>query len=108
MDIFEPSSSKQKQVEFVKMTKYPKEMQRSDFVDHACQKDNSELSSIRISFFLLVIYFSIGYGVTVIVEGGINTCLAVLKDIQSKRPVVFIQVLVEFTNIYLCLFSYYN
>lgn len=27
------------------------------------------------------------------VEGGINTCLAILNDIQSGRPVVLIQVL---------------
>lgn len=35
----------------------------------------------------------IGYAVTVLVEGGINPCLAILNDIQYKRPVVFIQVL---------------
>ena len=40
MDTLE-SSSKQQQVEFAKMTNYPKEMQRSDFVDYACQKENS-------------------------------------------------------------------
>ncbi|CAF0820629.1 unnamed protein product [Adineta steineri] len=59
--------TKQQQVAFAKATKYPTEMQRSDFVNYAC------------------------YAVTIIVEGGINTCLAVLSEIQVQRPVIFIQ-----------------
>jgi hypothetical protein len=86
-------SSKQRRADFAKTTKYPKEMQRSDFVDHACREDKSESSFILL--YLSDISFSKGYAVTIIVEGGINTCLAVLNDIQMKRPVIFIQVLVE-------------
>ncbi|CAF4358695.1 unnamed protein product, partial [Adineta steineri] len=64
--------TKQQQVAFAKATKYPTEMQRSDFVNYACEIDDS-------------------YAVTIIVEGGINTCLAVLSEIQVQRPVIFIQ-----------------
>jgi hypothetical protein len=35
-------SSKQRHINFAKTTKYPKEVQRSDFVDHACKIDDSE------------------------------------------------------------------
>ncbi|CAF1414384.1 unnamed protein product [Rotaria magnacalcarata] len=67
----EDSSSKQ-QSEFMKTINYPKEMQRSDFVTHACDREKC-------------------YGVTLVIEGGINTCLAILNDIQCKRPVVFVE-----------------
>jgi hypothetical protein len=83
----------QRQTDFAETTKYPKEMQRSDFVDHACREDKSESSFML--FYLSDISFFTGYAVTIIVEGGINTCLAVLNDIQMKRPVIFIQVLVD-------------
>lgn len=33
---------KQRDIDFAKTTKYPKEMQRSDFVDHACKVDDSK------------------------------------------------------------------
>jgi hypothetical protein len=68
-------------------------MQRCDFVDRACREDKSESSFIL--FYLSHISFSTGYAVTIIVEGGISTCIAVLNAIQMKRPVIFIQVLVE-------------
>jgi hypothetical protein len=35
--------TKQQHTDFVKETKYPKETQRSDFVDHACITDDSEI-----------------------------------------------------------------
>jgi len=35
-------SSKQQHITFAKTTKYPKEVQRVDFVDYACQKDQSD------------------------------------------------------------------
>jgi hypothetical protein len=47
------------------------------------------------NYVYLNLYLSTGYAVTIIVEGGINTCVAVLNDIQMKRPVIFIQVLAE-------------
>ncbi|UJR23620.1 hypothetical protein I4U23_026606 [Adineta vaga] len=71
-DINEQEIVKQQQAAFAETTKYPKEMQRSDFVNYACEVDAS-------------------HAVTIIVEGGINTCLAVLNEIQIKRPVIFIQ-----------------
>ncbi len=82
-------SSQRRQADFAKTTKYPKEMQRSDFVDHACREDKSEYSFV--TFYLSETHFFTGYAVTIIVEGGINTCLAVLNDIQMKRPVVHLR-----------------
>ena len=52
------------------------------------------VSSI-ISIALIYLRQRIGFGVTIVVEGGINTCLAILNDIQCGRPVVLIQVLVK-------------
>ncbi|CAF4207383.1 unnamed protein product [Rotaria magnacalcarata] len=60
------------QEEFRKIINYPKEMQRSDFVTYACSLEQC-------------------YGVTILIEGGTNPCLAILNDIQCKRPVVFVQ-----------------
>ncbi|CAF4511710.1 unnamed protein product [Rotaria sp. Silwood1] len=68
----EESSSSEQQAEFMKIINYPKEMQRSDFVTHACEIEKC-------------------YSVTIVIEGGINPCLAILNDIQYKRPVVFVQ-----------------
>jgi hypothetical protein len=82
-------SSKQREAHFAKTTGYPEEMQRCDFVDHACREDKSESSFIL--FYSSEISFSTGYAVTIIVEGDISTCLAILYDIQMKRPVIVIQ-----------------
>jgi hypothetical protein len=35
--------SKQRQADVIQRTKYPKEMQRVDFVDYVCKKDDSEI-----------------------------------------------------------------
>lgn len=39
-------SSTTEQTEFAKVTKHPKEMQRSDFVTHACVTDNCEFLNL--------------------------------------------------------------
>ena len=35
--------TKPKHTDFARTTKYPKEMQRSDFVDYACNTDDSKI-----------------------------------------------------------------
>jgi hypothetical protein len=82
----------ERQLGFATTTKYPKEMQRVDFVSCACEKDKSKHFISNIPFIQTPLIT--GYAVTIIVEGGINTCVAVLNDIQMKRPVIFIQVFI--------------
>ena len=78
------------QDEIMKEINYPKEIQRSDFVTYACDKQECNKTVER--FCSPPSIDGIGYAVTVVVEGGINPCLAILNDIQRKRPVVFVQV----------------
>ena len=83
-------SSFHQQTEFMKSINYPKEMQRSDFVTHACNaaKCQSEVEIFYPSHSIIYI----GIGVTIVIECGTSPCLAILNDIQCKRPVVFVQV----------------
>lgn len=87
------SSSNQQHTDFVKTTQYPKEIQRVDFVDYACKVDDSKIEFIIVSLYEFTYY--VGHAVTIIVEGGINTCVAVLSEIRKQRPVIFIQVLIQ-------------
>lgn len=84
-------ASSREQNKLAKTTIFPKEMQRSDFVTHACEKDHSKSNTERGR--MRQDYFNdVGFGVTVVVEGGINACLAILNDILHRRPVIVIQV----------------
>ncbi len=85
-------SSSEQYEDFMKEINYPKEIQRSDFVTHACDTEKCEVE-IKIYNQYRFIFSMIGYAVTVVVEGGINPCLAISNDIQCKRPVVLVQVL---------------
>jgi hypothetical protein len=84
-------TSKQNE-ELMKEINYPKEIQRSDFVKYACDEEKCEFE-IKIYHQYHSLFCMVGFGVTIVVEGGINPCLAILNDIQCGRPVVFIQVL---------------
>ncbi len=89
---FKEESSTKQHADVTKELTYPKEMQRSDFVTHACEKEKCKLDT-PTDYSYRSLFSMIGYGVTVVVEGGINPCLAILNDIQCKRPVVFVEVL---------------
>ena len=78
------------QDEVMKEINYPKEIQRSDFVTYACDKEECN-STIEV-FYEPPSIDCVGYAVTIVVEGGVNPCLAILNDIRQKRPVVFVQV----------------
>jgi hypothetical protein len=77
-------------------TKFIKAVTEAAKCIYALKNANSSDSSKLIYVFLVFL----GYAVTIIVEGGINTLEVIQNDIAARRPVVIIQVNISNSSSY--------